>query len=107
MAMKQTAETWIRIDLFCDGLGELGICLRGDSDGSGTISDVAPTAEGARKEILNAVVKSRWRLDPELRRWLCPTCIAARDAGKDLVSGSGHAREARTTSIDTAAAAGA
>lgn len=108
MAMKENPETWIRIDLFCDGLGEQSICLRGDSDDAGTISDVAPTAEGARKGILNAVVKSRWQFDPELRRWLCPTCIAARDAGKDLASAHGQPRDARsTTSIDTVAAAGA
>lgn len=108
MAMKQTAETWIRIDLSCDGLGDDGVCVRDANDGRGMISDVAPTEEGARKGILNAAVKSRWWFDPQLQRGLCPDCVAARDSGKDLGSGSGHAREARsTTSIDTAAAAGA
>jgi hypothetical protein len=46
------------------------------------ISDVAPTAEGARKQILNAAVKARWRFDPKLQRWLCPKCARARDAPK-------------------------
>jgi hypothetical protein len=101
MAMKETAETWIRIDLFCDGLGDDGICVGDASNGLATISDVAPTAEGARKGILNAAVKSRWWFDPKLQRALCPECVAARD-GKDLGSASGRAREARSTDfIDT------
>ena len=57
MAIKVTAETWVRIDLFCDGLGNDGICLLGASDELERISDVAPTAEGARKAILNAAIR--------------------------------------------------
>lgn len=102
MALKETAETWIRIDLFCDGLGDDGMCVGDASNGSATISDVAPTAEGARKGILNAAIKSRWSFDPEPRRWLCPECTAARDVDKDLGSISGRAGEARSTDfIDT------
>jgi hypothetical protein len=37
---------------------------------------------GARKQILNAAVKARWRFDPKLQRWLCPKCASARDASK-------------------------
>jgi hypothetical protein len=81
MAMKETAETWIRIDLFCDGLGDDGICVRDVSDDLGTIFHAAPTAEGARKAILNAAIESRWTVDLKLMRWLCPECVAARDAG--------------------------
>jgi len=50
MAIKETAETWVRIDLFCDGLGIDGICLLGASDELQRISDVAPTAEGHEKQ---------------------------------------------------------
>jgi hypothetical protein len=59
MAIEETAETWVRIDLVCDGLGDNGICVLGPSDELNRISDVAPTAEGARKAILNAAVKPR------------------------------------------------
>ena len=82
MAIKVTAETWVRIDLFCDGLGNDGICLLGAGDEFERIYDVAPTAEGARKAILNAAVKARWRFDPKLQRWLCPECVRARDASE-------------------------
>jgi hypothetical protein len=82
MGIEETAETWVRIELFCDGLGDDGICLFGADGESEGISDVAPTAEGARKQILNAAVKERWRLDPKLQRWLCPECASARDASK-------------------------
>jgi hypothetical protein len=94
MGMAETAETWIRIDLFCDGLGDDGTCVRGTNGDLDRISDVAPTAEGARKAILNAAVKSPWRFDPKLDRWLCPECVAVCDADKDLASASGYAREA-------------
>jgi|HubBroStandDraft_1064217.scaffolds.fasta_scaffold167748_2 hypothetical protein len=53
MSIEETAETGARTDLFCDGLGHDGICA-----GNGV---VAPTVEGARKQILNAAVKARWR----------------------------------------------
>jgi hypothetical protein len=46
------------------------------------MSDVAPTAEGARKQILNAAVKARWRFDPKLQRWLCPDCVRRREASE-------------------------
>ena len=59
VAIEETAETWVRIDLCCDGLGNDGICLLGVGDEFERISDVAPTAEGARKAILNAAVKAR------------------------------------------------
>ena len=81
MAIKETTEKWVRIDLFCDGLGK-GICLLGAGDEFERISDVAPTAEGARKAILNAALKARWRFDPKLQRWLCPQCVRARDASE-------------------------
>jgi hypothetical protein len=77
MAMKETAETWIRINLFCDGLGDDGICVRDATGDLKTISDVAPTPEGARTAVLDAAVKSRWTVDLKLLRWLCPECVAA------------------------------
>ena len=79
MGIEETAETWIRIDLFCDGLGRDRICA---GDGLERISDVAATSEGARKAILNAAVKARWRLDPKSQRWLCPECASACDASR-------------------------
>ena len=80
MGIKETAETWVRIDLFCDGLGDDGICLLSADGELEGISDVAPTAEGARKQILNAAVKARWRFGPKLQRWLCPDCVRCREA---------------------------
>jgi hypothetical protein len=79
MGIKETAETWVRIDLFCDGLGDDGICLL-SADGELEGIDVAPTTEGARKQILNAAVKARWRFGPKLQRWLCPDCVRCREA---------------------------
>ena len=29
MGIEETAETWVRIDLFCDGLGDESPCLFG------------------------------------------------------------------------------
>jgi hypothetical protein len=77
MGIEETAETWVRMDLFCDGFGHDGICA---GDGLERLSDVAPTAEAARKAILNAAVKARWRFDPMLQRWLCSECVRKRDA---------------------------
>ena len=82
MGIEETAETWVRVDLFCDGLGNDGTCLFGAGEESERISDVAPTSEGARKAILNAAVRACWRLDPKLQRWLCPECASACDASK-------------------------
>jgi hypothetical protein len=87
MGIEETAETWIRIDLFCDGLENDGTCLFGARDESERISDVAPTSDGARKAILNAAVKARWRLDPKSRRWLCPECASACDASRQPEKG--------------------
>ena len=91
--MEETTETWVRIDLFCDGLGDAGVCVRDPSDDLGTISDVAPTAEVARKAVLNAVVKSRWSFDGNMQRWLCPECVAVRDAARDLTSAFGYVHQ--------------
>jgi hypothetical protein len=82
MGIEETVETWVRVDLFCDGLGDDGICLLGADGELEGISDVAPTAEGARKQILNAAVKARWRFDPKLQRWLCPDCVRRCEASE-------------------------
>jgi len=79
MGIEETPETWVRMDLFCDGLGNDGICV---GDGLERISDIAPTAEGVRKAIVNAAVKSRWRFDLKLQRWLCSECVRAHDVSK-------------------------
>jgi hypothetical protein len=50
MGVEETAETWIRIDLFCDGLGNDRTCRFGTRDESERISDVAPTSEGHEKQ---------------------------------------------------------
>jgi hypothetical protein len=75
MGIEKTAEMWVRVDLFCDGLSNDGICA--GEDQLQRISDVAPTEEGAQKAILNAAVKACWRFDQKLQRWLCPECAAA------------------------------
>jgi len=80
MGIEETAETWIRVEAFCDGLGDDGVCQA--NAGDERISDIAPTAQGARKAILNAAVRACWRLDPKLQRWLCPECASACDASK-------------------------
>jgi hypothetical protein len=81
MGTEETVETWVRLDLFCDGLGDGGICADDESE---RISEVAPTAEGAKKAILNAAVKACWRFDQKFHRWLCPACVRARDASEQL-----------------------
>jgi hypothetical protein len=79
MSIEETTETWVRMDLFCDGFGHGSICA---GDQLESLSDVAPTAEVARKAILNAAVKARWRFDPKLQRWLCPDCVRSREASE-------------------------
>jgi hypothetical protein len=64
MGIKETAETWIRVEVFCDGLGDDGVCLVSAGDELERISDVAPTREGAQKVIINTTVRARWRFDP-------------------------------------------
>ena len=81
MAIEQFPETWIRVDLVCDGLGEDASCVL-DEEGPGVFSDVANNAEGARRVTLHGAVGAGWIFDLELRRWLCPDCVAARNAGK-------------------------
>ena len=50
MGIEETAETWIRIDLFCDGLENDGTCLFGARDEFGKDfrrrSDVRGSAKG-------------------------------------------------------------
>lgn len=82
VGIGETTETWVRIDLFCDGLENDGACPFGAGGEPEKISDVAPTSDGARKAILNAAAKACWHLDPKSRRWLCPDCAGARDASK-------------------------
>jgi hypothetical protein len=79
MAIVETIENWVRLDLFCDGIGDEGDCVISASEVE-RISDVAPTAEGVRKAIFNASVKSCWRFDQTSQRWLCPECVRVRDA---------------------------
>jgi hypothetical protein len=75
VGINKTAETWVRFDLFCDGLGNDGICVADDLE---KITDAAPTEEGARKALINAAAKACWRFDLKLQRWLCPECACAR-----------------------------
>jgi hypothetical protein len=84
MGMEERAETWVRVDLFRDGLGDDGICLLDVADALARISDVAPTEEGAKRAILNAAVKARWRFDAKLQHWLCPECVGARRAPEQV-----------------------
>jgi len=79
MGIQETAETWVRIDLICDGLDGDQTCVLGANDERGRISEVAPTADGARKALLNAAVRSRWPFDLKLQRWICPACARVRE----------------------------
>ncbi len=106
MAMEETAETWIRINLFCDGLGDDGICVRDASGDLRMISDVAPTLEDARTAVLNAAVKSRWTVDLKLLRWLCPECVAAW-SDRSCLAGLPKLNRAAAAEIDLRQAAGA
>jgi hypothetical protein len=45
----------------------------------GMISDVAQKAEDARRMVLNGAASCGWVFDMNLKRWLCPDCVAARD----------------------------
>ena len=81
MGIEETVETWVRLDLLCDGLGDEGVCADDELE---RIAEVAPTAEGAQKAILNAAVKACWRFDQKLQHWLCPACVRARDASEQL-----------------------
>jgi hypothetical protein len=82
MGIEETTETWIRVEVLCDGLGDDRTCPVSAGDELERIFDIAPTVEGARKAILNAAVKAGWRRDPELQRWLCPECRRAYDAAE-------------------------
>jgi hypothetical protein len=53
MAIEEFPETWTRVDLYCDGLGEDGTCVLEANEDLGMISDVAKTAEGARTTVLH------------------------------------------------------
>jgi hypothetical protein len=79
MAIQETAETWVRVDLICDGLDGDHTCVRGANNERGRISEVAPTADGARKALLNAAVRSSWPFDLKLQRWICPACASVRE----------------------------
>ncbi len=50
MGIEETAETWVRVDLFCDGLGNDATCLFGAGDEPERISDVAPIQRGHRRQ---------------------------------------------------------
>ena len=82
MGIGETTETWVRIDLVCDGLENDRACPFGAGGEPEKISDVAPTSDGARKAILNAAAKACWHLDSKSQHWLCPDCASARDASK-------------------------
>jgi hypothetical protein len=79
MAIELFNPNWVGADLFCDGLGEYGECVLGD-DGPSMITDIAPTADDARRLMLHAADHSGWKFDIQSQRWLCPDCMAARDA---------------------------
>jgi hypothetical protein len=80
MGLEQSKETWIRVDLFCDGLGEDGTsCVAyGNPDNPNAdmpmVSDCCPTAEDARRLTLHSATQQGWVFDMRLQRWLCPDC---------------------------------
>lgn len=79
MPIEEFQETWTRIELACDGLGEAGACVAADEDGPAYVMDVAPTAEGARITTVNYATSAGWVWELKSKRWLCPDCLRARD----------------------------
>jgi hypothetical protein len=71
----------VGVDLFCDGLSELEICVLSD-DGPAMLSDYAGTVDEASHLVLYAAEHCGWIFDLELQRWLCPDCLAAREEKK-------------------------
>jgi hypothetical protein len=78
MAIELFNPNWIGADLFCDGLGEFGECVLGD-DGPAMVTDIAPP-DDVRRLVLYGAESCGWKFDMKLQRWLCPACLAARDA---------------------------
>jgi hypothetical protein len=90
MGLEQSNETWIRVDLFCDGIGEdVTTCVAyGDPEDSDAdmpmVTDCCATAEDARRLTLYAATRSGWIFDMHLRRWLCPHCVNALNARRGM-----------------------
>jgi hypothetical protein len=87
MGLEQSRETWVRVDLFCDGLGDdATTCVAyGDPDDPHVdmpmVTDCCPTAEDARRLTLYAATRGGWIFDIHLQRWLCPYCVKVRNEG--------------------------
>jgi hypothetical protein len=84
MGIVETPETWTRVDLYCDGLGEdATTCVAyGNPDDVDAdmpmVTDCCPSAEDARRLTLNTATREGWAFDMKLQRWLCPACVQAR-----------------------------
>jgi hypothetical protein len=86
MPLEQYPESWTRVDLYCDGLGEDSTtCVEyGDPNDLDVdmpmVTDCCPTPEDARRLVLHAATRAGWVFDMKLQRWLCPACTKVRDA---------------------------
>jgi hypothetical protein len=82
MGLEESKETWTRVDLFCDGIGDDSSCVAyGDPDDDDAdmplITDCCRSSEDARRLALCAAEREGWQFNFKLKRWLCPACVAA------------------------------
>jgi hypothetical protein len=79
MGIEEFEETWTRVELTCDGLGDIGECV-GDTpeEGPSYIVDVANGPEGAHRTVEYQANQRGWVFELMTKRWLCPVCIKAR-----------------------------
>jgi hypothetical protein len=87
MALEQSQETWTRVDLFCDGIGEDRTCVAyGDPDDLDAdmpmVTDCCQSPEDARRLTLYAATREGWVFDIRLQRWLCPYCVKELNASR-------------------------
>lgn len=84
MGIEETKETWARVDLFCDGLGELGDCAAWGVDDPAEdmpmVTDCCSDPEDARRLALHRATDLGWQFEINLKRWLCPDCVRAQRA---------------------------
>jgi len=78
MGLEEFEETWTRVELTCDGLGDNGDCVAGRGDDRSCIMDIAPSPEGAHRVLNRRASDAGWAFELMTKRWLCPHCIEVR-----------------------------
>jgi hypothetical protein len=83
MGIEVSKEIWVRVDLFCDGIGDgPETCVKyGDPEDENIdmpmVTDCCPSEEDACRLTLNTATREGWQFELKLRRWLCPACVIA------------------------------